>query len=174
MRDVTEVFEHYRLTVRELWNRAIWSDPDLRWMSNVPGIFEKIRESLFEILVLEKLAVSDKRLAKGEPWKNRFRVVPNTEFMGASYRVATLRTLTRRQGGGIDGGAKIQIRDSEVTLLFSEFFNWSNMCYLDLSLVLVAIQDFPSRPQLIRTEGLIELSQVAIFLTDDTQTIIGV
>jgi hypothetical protein len=63
MRDVTEVFEHYRLTVREIWNRAIWSDPELRSMSNVTGIFEKIRESLFEILVLEKLAIRDERLA---------------------------------------------------------------------------------------------------------------
>jgi hypothetical protein len=135
-------------------------------MSNVPGSFEKIRESLFEILVLEKLAVSDKRLANDEPWQNRFRVVPNVPYMGEPYLVATLQTLSRAPGGGILGDAKIQVRDSEVNLLFSEFFNWGNMCYLDLSLILVRIRDLPSRPELIGTEGLIELGQVAIFLTD--------
>ena len=82
MRDVTEVFQHYRLTVRETWNQAIWSDPELRWRSNVPEIFEKIRGFLFEILVLEKLAIKDERLAKNEPWENRFSVVLNTPFMG--------------------------------------------------------------------------------------------
>ncbi len=166
MRDVTEVFQHYRLTVREIWNRAIWSDPELRSMANIHGIFEKIRESLFEILVLEKLAIIDERLAKDEPWEHRFRVVPNMQFMGESYRVAMLQTLTRRQGGGIDGEAKIQVRDSGIALLFVEFFDWSNLSYSDLSLVLVRIQDFPSRPELIGTEALVELNQVGIFLTD--------
>jgi hypothetical protein len=135
-------------------------------MSNVTGIFEKIRESLFEILVLEKLAIKDERLAHDEPWEHRFSVVPNMQCVGERYCVAMLQTLTRRQDGGIDGEAKFQVRDSEVALLFVKFFDWSNLSYLDLSLVLVRIQDFPARPELIGTEALVELNQVGIFLTD--------
>ena len=111
--------------------------------------------------------MNDERLAKGEPWEDRFRVVPNMQSMGESYRVARLQTLARGQGGhGIIGGANVQVHDSEVTLIFVEFFGWGNMCYWDLSLVLVRIQDFPSRPELIGTEALVELGQVAILLTD--------
>jgi hypothetical protein len=94
---------------------------------------------------LEKLAIKDERLAHDEPWEHRFSVVPNTQYAGERYCVAMLQTITRRQGGGIDGETKFQVRDSEVALLFAEFFDWSNLSYSDLSLVLVRIQDFPSR-----------------------------
>ena len=40
------------------------------------------------------------------------------------------------------------------------------MNYWDLSLVLVRIQDFPSRPELIGIEALVDLGQVGIILTD--------
>ena len=154
------------MTTRGVWNSAIWSDPELRWLSNIPTIFGKIKGLLFEALVLEKLAISDERLANDEPWENRFQVVPNVPCMGETYRVASLTTLTRRTDGGINGDRQIQVRDSDVTLLFVDFFNWGNIGYLDFSLILVRVVGFRSHPELIGSEALIEVSSASIILSD--------
>jgi hypothetical protein len=30
MKDITAIFDHYRVSARSIWNSAFWPDPDLR------------------------------------------------------------------------------------------------------------------------------------------------
>lgn len=56
MKDVSSVFDHFRVSAREIWNRAFWPVPDFQnWDSE--EAFGEIKTILFEELVLERLSV---------------------------------------------------------------------------------------------------------------------
>jgi len=42
MQNLTEVFQHYRLALRAIWNRNFWSDADLRH-SNSADHFARLK-----------------------------------------------------------------------------------------------------------------------------------
>jgi hypothetical protein len=54
MRDVTAIFDHYRVSARSVWNTAFWPDPDLRDWDQVE-LYQSVERMLFDALVLAKL-----------------------------------------------------------------------------------------------------------------------
>ena len=63
MEDVSEVFDHYRMSARSVWNAAFWPDRDFRdW--NSAERFQEIERILFDQLVLFKQESAIRAYAK--------------------------------------------------------------------------------------------------------------
>ena len=165
MKDVTETFQHYRLSLRDLWHRYIWSDPEIRHLSNIPGIFEKIKCLLFEALVLEKLSIEDERLATEKSWFGRFHIIPNVPHMQEGYCSAKLLLLQIRSDGGINNDGELTVHSTDVVLLFVDYFDLGNMDYSDLRYVQVRIHEFLARPELAGRDALIDARSATFMLS---------
>jgi hypothetical protein len=55
VKDVSNIFDHYRVSARAIWNTAFWPDPDFRNWDSIDQ-FHEIERLLFQELVLAKLA----------------------------------------------------------------------------------------------------------------------
>lgn len=54
MKDVSSIFDHFRVSARAIWNTAFWPDPELRNWDSIAQ-FDEIQRILFNELVLGKL-----------------------------------------------------------------------------------------------------------------------
>jgi hypothetical protein len=54
VKDVSSIFDHYRVSARVIWNTAFWPDPDFRNWDSIDQ-FHEIERLLFQELVLAKL-----------------------------------------------------------------------------------------------------------------------
>jgi hypothetical protein len=55
MKDISSVFDHYRVSAKTIWNIAFWPDADFRNWDSVEQ-FDEIQKILFSELVLWKVA----------------------------------------------------------------------------------------------------------------------
>ena len=54
MREITNLFDHYRVVARSIWNTGFWSQQDLQtW--DARDRFEQIKKLLFKALVAGQL-----------------------------------------------------------------------------------------------------------------------
>ena len=157
--DVTELFQRYRLCLREIWNTYFWQHPELRNWESVT-VFNRLKPSLFQALVLENLPEG---CACDPAPPASFQVVPNIQD-NKGNRLATRVVVTTSEAGGRDWKEELPTLDaSDATLRFVDIFEWSKLDYMDLPYYLAEITAFAARPDLVGFEALIEVQQANVF-----------
>jgi hypothetical protein len=87
---------------------------------------------LFKALVLEKLDLKDCCVPDDvKPENSRFYIVPNVPGPNGS-KSAVLTLLSGKSEGGWDAERRLQLKASDVTLRFRDFFDWSHLDYRDI------------------------------------------
>jgi len=117
MEDVTGVFDHYRITVRSIWNTGFWPDPAFQdWEAQER--FEEVSRILFDELVLTKLdlewQISD-IFRKPMPF---FRIQPTSDY---GCPVMIDREGDALTGGGVWNDPVNRLRPLEAELHFIQF-----------------------------------------------------
>ena len=160
MRDITAVFDHYRISARSLWNTAFWPDPDFRDWNSVER-FQEIERILFDQLVLFKLNKDpvEEVFRKPIPF---FRVAPSSPH-GCPVMIS--RPTPEVPRGLWDD--PVDRVTGQVELHFLEFFDWDQLDYRDFQYYHVWIAAFEDQPHLVGREALIERQYVKVFLSDD-------
>jgi len=161
-RDVSSIFDHYRMSARAIWNTAFWPDEDFRnWDSR--DQFREIEKLLFDELVLAKLdrewPLQD-LFEKAIPF---FHIVPSLAH-GTPIMIQNPRP--EKPTGYWDDPVKL-VKPGQAELLFIACFDWDQMNYIDLRYYRVKIASFDAHPQLAGREALIERQHAAIHLMDE-------
>lgn len=158
MKDVTAIFDHYRMSARSVWNTAFWPDPDLRdWESYER--FDEIQKILFDELVLAKL---DQTFPEEDIFQKPipfFHVEPSSPSVPIS--------IQRAEASGYWDDPVNRVERGKLEMHFVALFDWNHLDYRDLQYYRVAIAGFEEHPHLIGREGLIERQYVNLFLIDD-------
>jgi hypothetical protein len=155
--NLTEVFEHYRLTARELWNRGFWAIGELRPLTGLEDNFESIAQLLFEVLVLEQLAIKHEIFRSGNEWRERLRVRPLTSK-------CNLTLLCQRPDGSFDAERDYIILGEEIQLSFVRYFEWGYRASIDFGDVLVRIVSYEKDSTLVGRDALIKTRLIQIVL----------
>ncbi|HEY2546827.1 MAG TPA: hypothetical protein VGI46_12235 [Candidatus Acidoferrum sp.] len=161
MRDVSGIFDHYRVSARAIWNTAFWPDADFRNWDSIEQ-FHEIEELLFQELVLAKLG-REWRLQ--DVFKNAipfFRVVPS---IGHGTPIMIQNPRPGAPTGYWDDPLKL-IRPEEAELLFIAYFDWNQMDYIDLQYYRVRVASFDAHPELVGLAALIERQHTAVHLVN--------
>jgi len=162
--DVTELFQQYRLCLREIWNTRYWQNTDLRNWDSVAR-FNRLKPSIFQAIVIEGL--SESCGCEASKIIDGFQVVPDVPD-NRGHHLATNVVVTTTENGGRNWIATLdQLASSDVTLRFIDIFDWSMMGYVDLRYYVAEIADFPARPDLHGKEALIDVYQARVFWTSD-------
>src|SRR5215472_8995119 len=160
MKDVTSLFDHYRITARSIWNNGFWPDPDLKnWDSQEQ--FCQVTRILFDSIVLAKLDLEwpvEDIFRKPMPF---FRIEPMSET-GCPFLVD--RPGDAKTGGGVWSNAECSLSSTASTLRFIEFFDWDALNCIDLHYYLAAIDAFDSQPGLVGRRALVERMYVKVLL----------
>jgi hypothetical protein len=161
-KDVSSVFDHYRVSARTIWNTSFWPDPDFRnWDSR--DRFREIERLLFDELVLAKL---DREWPLESIFRNPipfFRVVPS---IGHGTPIMIQKPRPGALTGYWDDPVNI-VKPEETKLAFLAFFDWNQMDYIDLRYYHVKITSFDMHPELVGREALIEHQNAAITLINE-------
>lgn len=73
MQDITQIFDHFRITARGLWNTGFWSQSNLQnW--DAYERFEQIKSALFDALVRARLGMTGE--SSGDELTSTFQVIP--------------------------------------------------------------------------------------------------
>jgi hypothetical protein len=161
MADINNIFDHYRVSARSIWNTAFWPDPDFRNWDSVEQ-FDEIQRILFSELVLGKLG-------KGWPTHEIFRIPIPFFLVLPSIQDAPIMIQNPRPDKPIGywDHPVNRIRPGEAEMRFLEYFDWNRLDYLDFRYYRVQIAKFDSRPELVGREALIERQQANVHLTDE-------
>jgi hypothetical protein len=159
MEDVTGVFDHYRITVRSIWNTGFWPDPAFQdWEAQER--FEEVSRILFDELVLTKLdlewQISD-IFRKPMPF---FRIQPTSDY---GCPVMIDREGDALTGGGVWNDPVNRLRPLEAELHFIQFFDWDKMNYIDLQYYMAGIAVFAAQPHLVGRRALIDRQYLKVF-----------
>jgi hypothetical protein len=164
MEDVTDIFQLYRLSLREIWNRAFWSDPELRtW--NSAHHFQALKPHLFRALVTEKLDRDACCLTGNAADGRRFYIVPSIPSAGDDTRSAQVTILHEKPEGGWDWDRQVVLKSSEVTMMFVDFFDWGLLGYRDLRYYLVKISH-SNTPELVGRAALVDVYDATVMTED--------
>ena len=161
MKDVTAIFDHYRVSARSVWNTAFWPDPGFRNWDSVEQ-FQSIERILFDALVLAKL---DKAIPADEIFRkpvNFFRVSPSSP----SVPFLIQRPRPEAPAGYWDDPID-RVSAGKVDMRFLGFFDWDKLDYRDLEYYRVWIAAFDDQPHLVGREALIERQYVSVLLIED-------
>jgi hypothetical protein len=162
MKDVSNVFDHYRSSARAIWNTAFWPDPDFRNWDSIDQ-FHEIEKRLFRELVLAKL---DREC----PLCDLFlRPIPFFQVAPSILHGTRILIQNPRPGkptGYWDDPVNL-IKPREAELFFIAYFDWDQMDYIDLRYYRVKIVSFDAHPELVGREALIERQHARVHLTDE-------
>jgi hypothetical protein len=164
VKDVTEIFDHYRISTRAIWNTAFWPDPDFRNWDSV-DVFRNIRRILFDELVLAKIGREHAR-------QDIFEVpIPFFLLMPASQTVPILIQNPRSpsQTGYWDHPVS-HVDRGESEMHFISYFDWNDMDYVDLRYYLVRIAKFELHPEIVGRSALIETQHARVNLLEEGST----
>jgi hypothetical protein len=155
--DVSAIFDRYRLAAREIWNTAIWPDPDFRNWDSVED-FQEIEKLLFQKLVLGKI---------GRDWpleKTFSDPIPDLLVVPSHAGGTPIMIQNPRPGAprGYWDDPVNWVKPEEAELLFISYFDWNWMDYIDLQYYLVKIARFDNHSDLIGREALIERRNATI------------
>lgn len=159
-KDVSNIFEHFRVSSRAIWNTAFWPDADFRNWDSIEH-FDEIQRILFGELVLGKI---------GREWPPQdlfreaipfFQVIPN-----GHVPIMIQNTRSQTQTGYWDHPIK-EIKPEQAELLFIEYFDWNRMDYVDFLYYRVKVAKFDSQPDLIGREALLERTSATVHLLDE-------
>lgn len=162
MKNVTGIFDHYRISARSVWNTAFWPDPDLRDWDFVEE-FQSIERILFDALVLAKLD-------KAFPADDIFRKpIPFIQVAPSSTSSPIMIQCPRPEAPrGYWDDPVVRVAAGKVEMRFLEFFDWNQLDYRDLQYYDVWIAKFDEQPHLVGREALIEKQYVNVFLVEES------
>jgi hypothetical protein len=148
MKDVTAIFDHYRVSVRSIWNTAFWPDPELRDWDSVDQ-FRSVEKILFDALVLTKL---DKVIPPEDVFRKPISFLSVT---ASSPSVPIMIQCPRPEKPIGYWDDPIDRLTPGVEMHFLSFFDWNELDYRDLQYYRVSIARFDEHPHLIGREALI-------------------
>ncbi len=157
--DISNIFEHFRISSRAIWNTAFWPDADLHDWDSIEQ-FDEIQRILFGELVLGKCGREwppQDLFRKAIPF---FRVVPNGHV---PIMIQNPRSLT--ETGYWDHPLK-EIKPEQAELQFIEYFDWNRMDYVDFLYYRVKIANFEPQPDPTGREALIERTNATVHLIE--------
>jgi hypothetical protein len=161
MKDVSGVFDHYRISARSIWNMAFWPDADLRNWDSAEQ-FDEIQRILFRELVLEKLDRDWPLRDIFETPITFFHVVPRSKdvpIMIQNPRPGVPRGYWDHPVKGVSPG--------EAEMHFLGYFDWNRMDYADFRYYHVTIARFDAHAELVGREALIERMNADIYLAGE-------
>jgi hypothetical protein len=159
VKDVSSMFDHYRMSARAIWNTAFWPDQKFRNWDSIDQ-FHQIEELLFQVLVLAKVGrawPSQKLFENAIPF---FQVVPSLVH-GTPIMIRNPRPGA--PAGYWDDPVNL-VKPGQVELLFIAYFDWDEMDYIDLRYYRAKIASFDAHSELVGREALIERQHAAIHL----------
>ena len=160
MKDISSLFDHFRVCARAVWNTAFWPDSDLRTWDSVDQ-FDEIQRILFSELVLGKIG---RDWPAGNIFQTSipfFRVVPIND-------VCPIMIQNPRSGKTIGywDHPVNRIGPGEADLHFLAYFDWNRLDYVDFRHYRVIIAKFDGQPDLVGREALIDTQHASVFLAD--------
>jgi len=159
-KDISGIFDHYRVSARAIWNTAFWPDADLRNWDSVEE-FDEIQKIFFSELVLRRVArewpVND-LFEKAIPF---FRVAPSSD---APIMIQNPRST--KETGYWDHPLN-RVKQGEAELLFIAYFDWNRMDYADLRYYRVRIARFDAHSEVVGRDALIEREHAAVHIINE-------
>src|SRR5690606_23448153 len=156
--NVTELFHQYRFALRDLWNRSIWADEELRNWNSVDH-WNQVKPLLFRAIVLEKLdLVADTCLPASLPAGLGIYVVPGS--VGNATRRASIRLNPLDKAGrktNLWNHPIDSVTAHDTRLRFVDFFDFSSLDYLDIRYFLVNIEWSRDHKDIEGLDGLVDV-----------------
>ena len=160
MKDISTVFDHYRVSARAIWNTAFWPDADLRNWDSVEQ-FDEIQRLLFRELVLGKF---DKEL----PLHDIFQLaVPFFHVVPSSHAPIMIQNPRSERHTGYWDHPVNQVKPGEAELLFIAYFDWNRLDYADLRYYRVKIASFDAHPEVVGREALIDRQNATVHIINE-------
>ena len=160
MKDASDVFDHYRVSARAIWNTAFWPDADFRNWDSAEQ-FDEIQRILFRELVLRKVDKDWPLLEIFEVAIPFFQVVPS-----CNAPIMIQNPRSEREKGYWDHPAD-RIKPGEAELLFLAYFDWNELDYRDLRYYRVKIARFDNHTELVGREALIDRQHATVHVTNE-------
>jgi hypothetical protein len=160
MKDVTSVFDHYRVSARAIWNTAFWPDPDSRNWESIER-FDEIKKILFGELVLRKLS-------RDWPISDLFGTAISFFQIVPSYDAPIMIQNPRAEAAsGYWDHPVNRIKPEDAEMIFLGYFDWNLQDYLDLRYYHVKITKFPAHSELVGREALMERNDAHVYMADE-------
>jgi len=161
-KDVSGIFDHYRMSARAIWNTAFWPDQDFRNWDSIEQ-FHEIEKLLFQELVLAKVDREwplQKLFGNAIPF---FHVVPSLVH---GTPILIQKPRPGAPTGYWDDPVNL-VQPGQGKLIFIAYFDWNEMDYIDLRYYRAKIARFDTHSELVGREALIERQNAAIHLTNE-------
>jgi hypothetical protein len=159
MREITNLFDHYRVVARSIWNTGFWSQPDLQdWDSR--DRFDQIKTLLFKALVVARVEEGHCCDLDTLAPDHAFHVVP------LDPGPVPINIEQPRKGDANtywDDPVK-EIKATDAELHFIDYFDWDEMAYIDFQYYRVRIASFPLQAQLVGRNALLEHQYAKVFV----------
>ncbi len=160
MKDISSVFDHYRVSARTIWNTAFWPDPNFRNWDSIEK-FDEMQRILFRELVLGKVARDWPLQGIFQTAIPFFRVVPSRDVP-----IMIQNPRSERETGYWDHPVN-RIKPGEAELLFLAYFDWNRLDYVDLRYYRAKIARFDAHSELVGREALIDREYATVSITDE-------
>jgi hypothetical protein len=162
VKDVSAIFDHFRVSARDIWNRGFWPVPDFQnWDSS--DVFQEIRMLLFEEFVLTRLDLE---------WPREKIFLEPIPFFNLGPKSQTGSALIQRSASehGYWDHPIREIKAGEAELHFVDYFDWDQMDYQDFQYYRAKIASFPAHPETVGLEVLLEHRSYFVSLTGQEST----
>jgi hypothetical protein len=160
VKDVSDIFDHFRISARSIWNTAFWPVQELQDWDCVEQ-FAEIRRVLFDQLILF-------RIARNFPLKGIFRV-PISFFqvdpVSESSPVMIQNPRPNQPRGYWDHSLK-RIGPGDAEMHFVDYFDWNRFGFVDFQYYRVIIAKCDAHPELAGREALIERMNASVHLAE--------
>jgi hypothetical protein len=161
MKDVSAIFDHYRVSARAIWNTVFWPDEDFRNWDSVDQ-FGEIRRILFSELVLAKLDTD-------WPLHDIFRIpIPFFRIVPSSQTIPILIQNPRPNApSGYWDHPVNQVSRGDAEMHFLGYFDWNQLDYLDFRYYHVQIARFDAYAELVGREALVDRQQATVYMENE-------
>jgi hypothetical protein len=159
MREITNLFDHYRVVARSIWNTGFWSEPDLQdWDSR--DQFQQIKRLLFKALVVARVEGGHCCDLNSLPPDHCYHVVP---LEPGPVPISIERPREGDRNHYWDDPVK-EVKAADAELHFLDYFDWDEMAYIDFQYYRVRIAAFPSQLHLVGRDALLEHPYAKVFV----------
>lgn len=162
MRDITEFMNSYRECSRNLWNVYFSKRKDI---GEALDVFERIRELLFDSLVLSELSYEGEAEGEDIP-PPALRVVPQGKSL-----ILIKRLTPPGEAGYWDQEKDMVVGPDDITLEFIDYFDFYNVPIKDFRYCLCRILGFPSHAAYEGREALVEAMSADLFHDESAERV---
>src|SRR5258705_436239 len=135
VRDISNIFDHYRVSARAIWNTAFWPDADFRNWNTIEQ-FDEIQRLLFDELVLSKVD-------REWPMQDLFRnAIPFFHIVPRGHEPIMIQNPRSEAATGYWDHPVNSIMPGQAELLFIAYFDWNRLDYAELRYYRVKIASF--------------------------------